>query len=75
MRRKTVTAIMTIVILVLSECFKQSSIHNNNDDDLCVNVRRGSEKQAEKSFDSTDACVRVHKEYSLLHFQMLHFHI
>lgn len=57
-RRITVTAIMTIVILVLLECFKVVYNNNNiiNDDESCVNVCRGSEKkpQSKEDFNLTD---------------------
>lgn len=56
-RRITVTAIMTIVILVLFECFKVV-YNNNNDDDLCVNVCRGSEKNKQRRC-RLDRCVRA----------------
>lgn len=71
--RITVTAIMTIVILVLFECFKVVYNNNNyNNEDLCVNVCRGSENSS-KDFDSTE--VRVHGELSVADFQLFIFHI
>lgn len=59
-RRILVTAIMAIVILVLFECFKVVyNYNNNNNDELCVNVHRGSEKTSK---DGVDRSVRVRSQ-------------
>lgn len=61
---------MTIVILVLFECFKVV-YNNNNNEELCVNVCRGRENSS-KDFDSTE--VRAHGELSAADFQLFLFH-